>query len=491
MFTVRLLLFPMSLILLGVAPVHGFVRETNTVNGTEVPIAWTKNRTVLMHLSLPPPPPFLYQDGSPSLNAVAEGALNSWNQYLVHMQFAVVRDSILPPSDGDANISVTMSNTIYKSTFGNGTIAVTLVSSRNATLVEADVIFNNAYDYDSYRGRLLWPSGPMDFRRVALHEFGHVVGLDHPDQANPKQTKIAIMNSTISGTDSLQLDDIEGAHSIYDTGPAYLSSVPAPNLVNLSTRAFVGTGSNVVIGGFIIQGSQPATVVLRGIGGSLPALGINNALEDPVIELHRADGSTISESDDWIDDSWASTIASYHLDPTNSRESAILATLNPGSYTVVLRSFPNSNGSLTGTGLIELYDLHTTGGRAGNISTRGPVSTGNQVLIGGFIVGGSQTKEVVVRAIGPSLSAVGVSGALSDPTVELRDGSGNLVDSNDNWGNHPKAAQIQSESLAPTQPVESALQVTLNPGSYTAIVRGANGATGVGLVEIYDLSPAP
>ena len=217
--------------------------------------------------------------------------------------------------------------------------------------------------------------------------------------------------------------------------------------------------------------------------------GINDALEDPVIELHSG-SSTIAESDDWVDDSSASTIASYHLDPTNSRESAILATLNPGSYTVVLRSFPNSNGRLTGTGLIELYDLHTTGGRAGNISTRGPVSTGN-VLIGGFIVGGNQTKEVVVRALGPSLGASGVSGALSDPTVELRDASGNLVDSNDNWGNHPKAAQIQSEGLAPTQPVESALQVTLNPGSYTAIVRGANGATGVGLVEIYDLSPAP
>jgi hypothetical protein len=112
-------------------------------------------------------------------------------------------------------------------------------------------------------------------------------------------------------------------------------------------------------------------------------------------------------------------------------------------------------------------------------------------LIGGFIVGGNQTKEVVVRAIGPSLSAVGVSGALSDPTVELRDASGNLVDSNDNWGDHPKAAQIQSENLAPNQPVESALQVTLNPGAYTALVRGANGASGVGLVEIYDLSPAP
>jgi hypothetical protein len=245
-----------------------------------------------------------------------------------------------------------------------------------------------------------------------------------------------------------------------------------------------------VIGGFIIQGSQPATVVLRGIGNSLPAFGINNALEDPVIELHSEGGGIIASSDDWIDDSWATTIASYHLDPSNSRESAILATLPPGIYTVLLRSFDNQDGHLTGTGLIELYDLHTSGGRAGNISTRGPVS-GDQVLIGGFIVGGNQTKDVVVRAIGPSLSGVGISNPLSDPKVELRDASGSLVTSNDNWGTGPNAAQIQSEHLAPTNDAESAFQVTLNPGTYTAIVRSANGSGGVALVEIYDLSPAP
>jgi hypothetical protein len=433
-----------------------------------------------MHLSLPTGGPFI--DGSASFNAIAETALNIWNQNLVHMQFAVDRNSILPPNGDDANTSVVMSNTVYGDSFGRGVLAV--------TFVEADVLFNNAIEWDSYRGPLHGDSA-LDFRRVALHEFGHVVGLDHPDQAMPKQTVNAIMNSIVSNIDTLQADDIDGAKSIYDSGPAYLTSNPAPNLVNLSTRAFVGTGNNVVIGGFIIQGSQPATVILRGIGNSLPALGINDALLDTVIELHSAGGSIISMSDDWIDDSWASTVASYHLDPTNSRESAILATLNPGSYTVVLRAFDNGDGKLTGTGLIELYDLHTTGGRAGNISTRGAVTTGSHVLIGGFIVGGSQTKDVVVRAIGPSLANSGVTGALSDPMVELRDASGNLVDSNDNWGSHPKAAQIQAEGLAPTQPAESALQVTLSPGSYTAVVTGVNGATGIGLVEIYDLSPAP
>ena len=477
------LLIALASALLTLSSAQAYVRE---IYGG-IPVEWNKNRTVLVHLSLPEGGPFT--DGFATFNDSAEDALNTWNQHLVHMKFAVNKNSILPASDGDANTSVTMGPTIHGEQFGNGVLAVTLVSPRGSHLIEADVVFNSDWDWDSYRGAL--QVGREDFHRVALHEFGHVLGLDHPDEANPKQTVAAIMNSHINNLDSLQPDDINGAHSIYDSGPPYLSSNPSSNLVNLSTRAFVGTGNNVVIGGFIIQGSQPATVILRGIGNSLPALGITNALTDPVIELHDNGGGTISESDDWVDDSWASTVASYRIEPTNSRESAILATLAPGSYTVVLRAFDNGDGNLTGTGLIELYDLHTTGGRAGNISTRGPVLTGNQVLIGGFIVGGAQTKEVVVRAMGPSLTAAGVTGALADPTVELRDASGGLVDSNDNWATHPKAAQIQAEGLAPTQPAESALQATLNPGSYTAIVRGANGTTGVGLVEIYDLSPAP
>jgi hypothetical protein len=430
-----------------------------------------------------------FQDGSGSLGESAEDALNIWNQYLVHMKFAVDWNSILPPEGHGGNTSVLMSNTIYGEAFGSGVLAVTLVSSRNSTMIEADVIFNSAWPFDSYRGAL--QPGRQDFHRITLHEFGHVVGLDHPDQATPPQSVAAIMNSITSNIDSLQPDDIAGAQSIYSNGPAYQTSNPSSNLVNLSTRAFVGAGENALIGGFIVQGSQPATVVLRAIGHSLRALGITNPLNDPMMELHNSGGGIIATSDDWIDSSAATTIASYHLDPANSLESAIFATLNPGNYTVVVRAFDNHDGDLTGVGLVELYDLHTTGGRAGNISTRGQVLTGDNILIGGFIVGGNEGKQVVVRGIGPSLAGFGIAGPLSDPTLELHDGTGTLISSNNNWADGPDAAAIQARGLAPSQQAESALLATLGPGNYTAIVRGANDTTGVALVEVYDLSPPP
>jgi hypothetical protein len=255
----------------------------------------------------------------------------------------------------------------------------------------------------------------------------------------------------------------------------------------------IGTGENVLIGGFIIQGSQPATIILRGIGFSLRAAGITNPLPDPTITVYDKNHRVIATNDDWITGTDAQTIASYRLDPPNSLESALYLTLNPDSYSVVMQSFSDaSHPAVTGVGLIELYDLHLSASRAGNISSRAQVLTGQNVLIAGFIVGGTQSKQLVVRGIGPSLAAAGIANALADPTLELRNANGALIQSNDNWQQqNPNAQAISAHHLAPTEPRESALLATLAPGSYTATVRGVASDTGTALVEVYDISPPP
>ncbi len=479
MFHVRTFLFRIALPLLALAFLSGNLFGYVLENGH-----WTYNRTVVMNLSLGGPQQL--QDGFTSYNQSAADALTTWNNYLVHMRFNPLQDSPLGPSDGDADNSAFFSNTVYGDSFGKNVVAITLISSRT-NFTETDVIFNSARSFDSYRGPL--QGNVLDFHRVALHEFGHVLGLDHPDDAKQKVT--AVMNSIISNTDSLQADDIAGARSIYNSGPSYLSANPAASLINLSTRAFVGTGNNVLIGGFIVQGSQPATVILRGIGHSLAARGLSTPLSDPQLEIRNSSGTLLSQNDDWVESADAETIASYNLDPPNSRESAILRTLNPGNYTAIVKGFDNHDGDLSGTALFELYDLHTTSGRASNISTRGQVLSGDDVVIAGFIIGTGPAKEVVVRGLGPSLASSGIANPLPNPVIELRDSAGNLLRSNDNWQSDPNAARVQQVGLAPSEPVEAALDINLNPGAYTVILRGAGGGTGIGLVEIYDLSPAP
>lgn len=450
---------------------------------------WTPNRTVTIHLSFTGPG-FALSDGFSSWDESATDVLNIWNTHLVHMKFAVRHNSLLPPAGGDADNSALFSNTVYGDAWGSGVLAVTLLYSRSGVLTETDVIFNqNSWSWDSYRGALR--SGVMDFHRVALHEFGHVIGLNHPDQSG--QSVAAIMNSRISNLDSLQSDDIAGGQKTYGTGPAYLAGNPSTNLVNISTRGRIDKGQKVLIGGFIIQGSQAATVILRSVGHSLAAYGIANAISDPTIALHDSNGAMLDSNDDWISSPDAQTIASYRLDPKNSIESALYVTLNPGNYTAIVKGYEDSTTpAATGVGLFELYDLHlTSNSRAANLSTRGQVLLGNEVMIGGFIIGGGVPKDVVIRARGPSLANHGVTGPLSDPMFELRDGSGALVVSNDDWEQDSNAAALSEAGLAPSDPRESALRRTLNAGNYTAIVRGVNNATGLGLVEVYDLSPAP
>ena len=256
---------------------------------------------------------------------------------------------------------------------------------------------------------------------------------------------------------------------------------------NLSTRGLTGTGDNVLIGGFIVQGAASKNLIIRALGPSLTGFGVSGALADPTLELHDQNGNLIAFDDNWQDDpNQAAQIQAAHLAPTNANESALAETLGPAAYTAIVRGINNT----TGVALFEVYDIDSKPppSQLANISTRGLVQTGDDVLIGGFIINGSSPTSVLVRAIGPSLTAFGVSNALADPLIELHDGQGNLITSNDNWQQDSlQATQIQAAGLAPSSALESALVATLNAGGYTAIIRGANATTGVGLVEVYNL----
>jgi len=239
-----------------------------------------------------------------------------------------------------------------------------------------------------------------------------------------------------------------------------------------------------MIGGFIIEGDSNKDIILRALGPSLAALGVKNTLADPVLELYDSAGAIVDQNDNWT--SLPSGTVPPELQPANSLEAVIVTSLPPGSYTAVLRS---ADGS-TGNALCELYDLSPENSSLRNISTRGQAGTGDDVMIGGFIVGGTNPSKVIIRAIGPSLGTAGVAGALLDPVLELHDGQGSLIFQNDNWRSDQEQ-QIIDSTVPPSNDQESAIVATLPPGAYTAVVRGAGGTAGVALVEVYALDPLP
>jgi hypothetical protein len=261
-------------------------------------------------------------------------------------------------------------------------------------------------------------------------------------------------------------------------------AVPAiGRFLNVSTRVRVQSGENVLIGGFIITGTAPVEVLLRAIGPSLGDLGLEDFLADPSLELHFEDGTVITNNN-WRDTQEAEIIATG-LAPHKNAESAILATLDPGAYTAIVSG---ANGG-AGIALVEAYDMTTTDAeRFSNVSTRGLVQTGDNVMIGGVIVGSNtgMMARVVLRAIGPSLTDLGVIGALQDPRLELFDSNGMMIQADDNWKDSQQA-EIEATGFAPGDDRESALVRDLAPGAYTAIVRGVGDTSGVGLVEAYDI----
>ena len=291
-------------------------------------------------------------------------------------------------------------------------------------------------------------------------------------------------NTTVSfsqpGSYTLELSADDGVHAVaYDA--IVMSVMPQARMANISTRAAVGVGENVAIGGFIIQGSAPKQILIRALGPSLSNAGVQGALVDPTLDLHDSTGNILLSDDNWKD-TQEQQIQNTGLAPSDDRESAILTSLAPGSYTAIVSGKNNTGG----VGLIEVYEMAQAGSRLMNISTRGFVGTGDNVMIGGLIVTGTDPATILFRAIGPSLANAGIQNPLADPMLGLFNAQGTEIGNDNNWKDSQQSA-IQATGLAPSDDRESALLVDLSAGNYTAIVSGVNNTTGVALVEAYHL----
>jgi hypothetical protein len=273
--------------------------------------------------------------------------------------------------------------------------------------------------------------------------------------------------------------------NVTSTGASATLTPNAPNPpsgqpLNIATRMSVQTGDNVLIAGFIVTGPAGSTkkVLIRGLGPSLTQFGVPNTLSDPLLELHN--GNVVTTNDNWQQGDTSQIPTGFA--PSDPREAVIVATLAPGNYSAVVKG---AHGE-TGVGIAEVYDLDAASpAKLANISTRGFINTGDDVMIGGFIVGGSEPAKILVRAIGPTLTDFGVPGALADPTLELHDSNGMTI-SNDDW-RESQETEIVATTIPPSKDREPAILATLVPGNYTAVVRGKNNTTGVGLVEAYNL----
>jgi sugar lactone lactonase YvrE len=347
-------------------------------------------------------------------------------------------------------------------------------------------VADNGYGYDFFLDAALYKFTPSGLRST-------VASVNDQVPVNP--TGLAI-----DSADNLFVSDYWVSGNILKFTPSGVRTIFAarnyvtamafqPNasrLVNFSTRGFVQTGDNVLIGGFIVTGAGPKQVILRALGPTLgqPPFNVPNALANPVLELYDARSVLITSNENWGSAPNAAAISASGFAPPNSLESAILTTLSPGNYTAIVRGANNSSG----VALVEGYDLDNTAvSTFSGVSTRGFVQTGANVMIAGVTVQGPDSESVIIRGLGPTLGQppFNVPNALQDPFLDLRDVNGNRMMTNDNWGSASNAVAISSSGYAPPNSLEAAILIPLAPGNYTAILSGVNDTSGVGLVEVY------
>jgi hypothetical protein len=287
-------------------------------------------------------------------------------------------------------------------------------------------------------------------------------------------------------------------------GVSPVAAVLQPRLANISSRAYVGAGASMEIAGFVVAGPPGSTdqVLIRGIGPSLAQFGVSGVLNYPVLTLFDSSGAQIAVDDlSWSSNSNFAQIVSAEATtgafplPYMSGDAALLVSLAPGSYTaeVSASSLITESDNTPGVGLAEVYEVSSAGAQIVNISTRAYVGTGSNVEIAGIVVTGGSPAYVLVRAVGPTLAQFGVSGALAKPSLSVTDSSGNTIATNTGWSTASNAASVASATAAvgafalPSGSADCALLLTLQPGSYTAVVSGVAGTTGVALVEAYQI----
>jgi len=455
--------------------VPGFVVQGGGFIGTVDP-AHPNNVRPTPVMTFPPiqnEPGISNKKGTVAMAKVAGDPNSATSQWFVNLV-----DNGGPPANLDTQNG---GFTVFGHVTGNGMTTVNAIA--------AVPIFNFGSPFDSLPLRNY--TAPNSIKAANLVSINSIT-LIPPLALSATSDNAAVAAAAISGKNLLvtglqpgtahitaQATDLDGAIVSQNFTVTVVAS--APRLGDISTRAQVGSGDNVLIGGFIIKGSASKRVLIRAIGPSLIPFGVANALMDPALELRDMNGVLLSSNDNWTTATNKQDITDNGRAPSASQESAILTTLAPGGYTAIVRGV----GGTSGVALVEVYDQDSgPGSLLANLSTRSGVGTGNNVMIGGIILMGQKT--IILRALGPTLTQFGVANALNDPALELRNAQGTLVDSNDNWQSSPKKAQIQASGLAPPDLAEPAVLVTLPMGSYTAIVRGVGAMpTGLALLEIY------
>lgn len=576
---------------------HAYLLEGASWPSRPIPMQLQLDATKPAGVTLP------LSDGSTSWNAMVAAMVLDWNANLDRAKFTTTSSTSTAAAFNDGTNNVLFATSVYGQDFGDRVLAITQFAGHPTRQEEADVLVNkNAFVWNSYRGALR-SNGVVDLRRVLLHEFGHVLGLDHPDQDTPPQAVAAIMNSVVSNTETLQFDDINGVKFLYaaavakptltsqpsnqtvtvtspasfavsvdgkptvtsdtfhgytwyfsatgttdfeplftvhdstkldfpiaqitDAGRYYFSATTPDDtvnsntvsltvnpitlstttqLANVATRGVAGAGANSMIVGFVVSGTKPKKILLRAIGPTLANFQVPGTLSDPILTLKNSNTTDVASNDNWEQNTTATAaeiraastrVGAFAL-ATGSKDAVILVTLPPGGYTALV----SSPSSVPGVVLLEAYDADDPLDPAiklSNLSTRGSVGTGSNIIIAGFVVNGPGPKTYLIRAIGPTLidPPFSLPGALVDPYLRLYQGS-NLLRENDDWDS-PSATQPALRAAAVkvgafplrekrnNSGLDSVMLLTLQPGSYSAQMSGLDGLTGIGLIEVYEV----